>query len=119
MSLNKDEQVSKRFKPTDDYAEDNDEYMAFVDSKPIEAPRGPPPGLYPAIKNILDHFWQMDYEPQSVEFAFLAIINAKNCQEFGLKDFAIESSSLAVIKVIHFPRICYIAVGLSSFDLST
>jgi hypothetical protein len=85
----------------------NDSYENYDDNEEVESsyapPRaeslGPPAALYPAIHSIRNYFWDLDYEPQSVSFAFFAVINAKNCQEFGLSDFADDSCCLAVINV--------------------
>lgn len=58
-----------------------------------------PSNLYPIITQITDEFWNMDFEPQEVSFAFFATITSSNCHEFGISQFADESCSLAVIKV--------------------
>ena len=89
-NFNKKSRSSSQF----EYQEDS-----YESATQVEIIRGPPPNLYPLLEEIMNYFWNLDYEPDVVSFAFFANINAKNCQEFKLQQFSEESCSMAIIKV--------------------
>lgn len=65
----------------------------------VEELHAPPENLYQVIGGVFNEFWQMEYDDAIVN-AFLARIDKRNCADYGLTDFASESCSLPVIKVL-------------------
>jgi len=58
-----------------------------------------PTNFCEVIKEVFEHFWQMEFEDESVmRIAFFAKIDSSNCTEFGLESYASSASCLAVIR---------------------
>lgn len=64
----------------------------------IELLHAPPENLNQVISGVFNEFWNMEFE-ENVLNAFLARIDKRNCADYGLLDFALESCSLPVIQV--------------------
>eukprot|EP01035_Chromulina_nebulosa_P017828 gene17828-23439_t len=100
VDVNNNTVITKKPRKGDDNYEYEDKEYKYLLSKTVGTitVKKIPENLYKVITKICEDFWELDYDPPEVSFAFFALINSRNCHEYHLQDFAVESCSLAVIK---------------------
>lgn len=66
--------------------------------------------FYPIINDIFQLYWKLKLDDPSVGAAFFAQINSSNCSQYGLENFAHESTSLTIIKVMSVRAPCIVII---------